>query len=72
MTINIIDVLDYVIPGPTRMDDMVTEKWKVSNEKVCVDCGEANDPNYRMCTNCSGRSRRHILYGLRGSFTAGV
>ena len=59
MTIKIIDILDYVIPGPRRMDDMVIEEWKVANEKVCLDYGEGKDPNYRGCTNCSCKSRRH-------------
>ena len=36
------------------VDMFLTEKRRLNETKFCAVCGGANDPSYRVCTNCKG------------------
>ena len=35
-------------------DKLVERKKESYSEKICIECGEANDLTYRLCTSCNG------------------
>ena len=36
-------------------DKLVERKKESYSEKICIECGEANDLTYRLCTSCNGK-----------------
>ena len=38
-----------------EVDKLVERKKEFYSEKICIECGAANDLTYRLCTNCNGK-----------------
>ena len=55
---------EYKCSGQTdsdQIDELVKNKIRSMNEKVCTQCQAANDPSFRRCTNCKGLLKRKVF-----------